>query len=133
MPSVKRGVSEGAVGSSCARPPAQPSNPLPALGIPTHHPSALPPKQAYTVMLATLLTLLPLENADGADVEVDERLLRELAASKELDAKLGSGGSAEDAHGAALKLAWGVLLSQYGPDISAGARAWVGGVGAGRE
>lgn len=32
----------------------------------------------------------------------------------------GDGGAAEDQHWAVLKLAWGVLLSQYGPDTAAG-------------
>ena len=137
------------------------------------------------MLLAALLTLLPLENAEGADAEADERLLRELAATRELDAKIGGcwtsvclsvclsvciacaavfscsgtaqgragravpcmhtsplmpapqvviapcpachaawpageGGAAEDQHWAVLKLAWGVLLSQYGPDTAAG-------------
>ena len=125
--------------------------------------------QAYVVLLSALLTLLPLENAEGPDAEADERLLRELAAAKDLDAKIGelaqgvavwfasslfmqntamggptptstcllfcdsrpflsvilsnpagNGGSAEDQHWAVLKLAWGVLLSQYGPESAAG-------------
>lgn len=93
-------------------------------------------QQAYVALFAALLALLPLENADGADLEADERLLRELAASQELDAKLGGGGGAngsalcggasgahggaEEPHGAVLRLAWGVLLSQYGPESAAG-------------
>ena len=57
----------------------------------------------------------------------DERLLRELAGNRELNEKmsgLGSGGGGgiggEDAHCAILKLAWGVLLSQYGGESAAG-------------
>lgn len=45
--------------------------------------------QAYVVLLSALLALLPLENAAGADDEADERLLRELAAARDLDAKIG--------------------------------------------
>ena len=58
-----------------------------------------------------------------AEGEADERLLRELASNRELDQKisgLNCGGGAEDAHCAALKLAWGVLLSQYGAESAAG-------------
>ena len=56
-------------------------------------PLCLPPRpsrQAYVVLLATLLTLLPLENAEGPDAEADERLLRELATARDLDAKIGA-------------------------------------------
>lgn len=91
-------------------------------------------QQAYVVLLAALLTLLPLENAEGADAEADEHALRSVAASPELDAKLG-GSAADDPHGAVLKLAWGVLLSQYGPESAAGRggggwvpASWLGGV-----
>ena len=90
-------------------------------------------QQAYVVLLAALLTLLPLENAEGADAEADEHALRSVAASPELDAKLG-GSAADDPHGAVLKLAWGVLLSQYGPESAAGRggggwvpASWLGG------
>lgn len=77
-------------------------------------------QQAYVVLLAVLLTLLPLENAEGADEEADERALRELASSQELDQKIGGGGGTTDEpHGAVLKLAWGVLLSQYGTEQQA--------------
>ena len=54
-----------------------------------------------------------------ADAEADERQLRELAACAELDGKLG-GGAGDDPYAAVLKLAWGVLLSQYGPEHAAG-------------
>lgn len=98
---------------------------------PTLATTAPPAPQAYIVLLAALLALLPLENAEGAELEADERLLRELAASKELDTKLGGGGGPEDAHGAVLKLAWGVLLSQYGPESAAGAPGAASAPGAG--
>lgn len=35
------------------------------------------------------------------------------------------GGSREDQHGAVVKLAWGVLLSQYGPESAAGQLGWL--------
>lgn len=77
------------------------------------------------VLLAALLALLPLENAEGADADADAQQLRELAASRELDQKIGQGaggasaGAAEDPHGAVLRLAWGVLLSLHGPESAA--------------
>ncbi|KAL4441042.1 hypothetical protein ABPG77_010473 [Micractinium sp. CCAP 211/92] len=77
-------------------------------------------QQAYVVLFAVLLTLLPLENAEGAELEADERLLRDLAGSADVDSKIGGSGAGEDAHGSVLKLAWGVLLSQYGPEHVAG-------------
>ncbi|KAL4457392.1 hypothetical protein ABPG75_012257 [Micractinium tetrahymenae] len=77
-------------------------------------------QQAYVLLFAVLLTLLPLENAEGAELEADERLLRDLAGAAELDSKISGGGAGDDAHGAVLKLAWGVLLSQYGPEHVAG-------------
>lgn len=72
----------------------------------------------------------------ATEAEADERLLRELAANRELNEKMGGlGGSVvvggggglggEDAHCAALKLAWGVLLSQCGGESAAGEAGWV--------
>lgn len=56
-----------------------------------------------------------------AELEADERLLRDLAGCADVDSKISGSGAGEDAHGSVLKLAWGVLLSQYGPEHVAGA------------
>ncbi len=68
------------------------------------------PLQAYIVLLSALLALLPLENAEGPDAEADERLLRELAATKDLDAKIG-----EQAQGAAV---WRASRGVLAPALS---------------
>lgn len=54
-----------------------------------------------------------------ADREADERLLRELAASRELDSKVASF-PVEDSYMAVVRLAWGCLLSEFGDESAAG-------------
>lgn len=56
----------------------------------------------------------------SAELEADERLLRDLAGAADVDSKISGSGAGDDAHGGVLKLAWGVLLSQYGPEHAAG-------------
>ena len=79
-------------------------------------------QQAYLVLLALLLTLLPLENAEGGEKYADYCLLRELAGNRELDAKLGGAGgaAADEPHAAVVRLAWGTLLSVAGAESAAG-------------
>eukprot|EP00887_Chlorella_sp_A99_P002898 scaffold6.g2898.t1 len=74
-------------------------------------------QQASLALLAALLPLLPLDASEGGEREADEAGLRALAGSRDADARLG----AEDdvPHCRLLRLAWGVLLSQWGPEAAA--------------
>ncbi|KAK9829639.1 hypothetical protein WJX72_007011 [[Myrmecia] bisecta] len=72
-------------------------------------------QQTYIVLTALLAVLLPRESSvEGPDVEADNQALGALASDGQLASKFESSSPPEDGWQASSRLAWGLLLAEYG-------------------
>ncbi|CAK0757624.1 hypothetical protein CVIRNUC_002556 [Coccomyxa viridis] len=75
-------------------------------------------QQASSVLAALVQALLPVEGPEGMPDEADEQRLGKLAGEPkegQLASRLERGGAPQDGFAAVARLAWSLLLAQYGP------------------